>query len=380
LYKSYKKRTFWFLGATGGVLVLGVGIVGFYVLTHLKNSLILHPEKWFPMIKPLLTLPQAIIDFLSCVPISAAGMELGRNYIMLALIMFALAFALMRRKEFAIALPLCISFALLMIVYVCAYAGDDPFSKLISAAWYKNGFRVSAAIPIIVIPLFCIVATLLLPTIATHFQTWFAQINALIKRAIPNNFAKRIVGFALATVLLAVVILTNPIGHGMRAEIEKGISFTHNSWTTALITQEKMVAFEQIRQITPDDALILADPFNGSAFLYSLYGRRVIFPTLNPRLEKGSPLRNVLNGFKKGDITPICAYAKTYNQQHFGKDYASPVYFLSLGPSYTIDDPIYKQYDPLHDEESIVKLVKSGKMSQVAALANRKPLRIFNCE
>ncbi|MDR1033257.1 MAG: hypothetical protein LBL41_00560 [Bifidobacteriaceae bacterium] len=380
LYKTYKKRTFWFFGVIAGVLLLGAGVVGIYVLTHLRNSLILHPERWFPMIKPVLSLPAAIIDFLSCVPISAAGVESGFNFAMLLLVILSLVIGVKYRKKFIASLPLCVGFMLLMLIYVCAYAGDDPVSKIISAAWYKNGFRVSAASPVVLIPLFLISVTVIFPIIKDKFSSKIAKFDTIITRKLPNSIMRSVASFGVITALLIAVLLVNPIAYHMKGEIEKGMSFTDNYWTTELITQDKLDAFEQIKQITPDDALILADPFNGSAFLYSLYGRRVVFPTLNPRLEKGSPMRAVLKGFEKGDITPICEYAKIYNQQHFGKDYASPIYFLSLGASYTIDDPIYKQYNPLHSRDSIMKLTETGKMSLVTMLPNERPLRIFRCE
>jgi hypothetical protein len=351
LRRKFKKQILIVSLSFVGVSALAVGVLAVYVVKRLNKALLFHPENWFPTILPTSTFPTGLVDFVSGVPTLSTGLALTNFWVLFVCIVISLIMSAMSRFECV--KPLVMAYALIGIVYVNAIAGNNGFAKLISAPWYKNAYRVFVGMPIVVIPMFII---------AIYIMQLY-----LAKNMLPSRFlnAKIMSLVAIACIALA---LFNPTSAQMKEQIEKDASFDSAAGApNSMLTQSKLDALSELEQATPSNALIIADPFNGSSFAYSMYNRKVVFPTLNPRLDKNHAMNDLLLGFNNADVAPACSMQ------------SSSLYFLEFGAVYKTDDPIVGQYGAFHDKKVIQTLLAKGNITLVKNLAQKFPLYKVNC-
>jgi hypothetical protein len=352
LYKLHKERLRRPLIFTAFGLFAAVCLVGYYALTHLNKALILHPENWFPLEKPFLSTPEALFNFMSGtvnLTVNMFGISaLPTSYLLFVAVLAALAVSV--NSKIKCMIPMLFSYLLLLLLYIFATSADGGLARLVTAPWYKNGYRLFPGLVIVAVSIFAFALYAIVHWIEEHDLR-------------PSTLASYIVVFTL----LAALVFYRPDASAMKNLIQNESSIT-NSFEERL-TSGKIDTMAEVAKITPPNAVIVGDPFNGSSYIYSLYNRDVAFPTLNPILARYPKGTDLMFGFKDGNTGKVCAFNHPNNAY----------YFLDLGKPAFIGDPIHNQYAGFHDQTRISKYQKSGFLTKVKSFDSGYALYKINC-
>lgn len=295
--------------------MLGVGVVLFYVLSRLKSSLLFDPKNWFATLDVELPAWQGIIEFFS-----ATSWQDPLNILLGIVIILTLILANTYRKDIKVN-TLLISFFAIAIIYVIAILPPTGLGNIITAAWYRNPWRIIAAFPIVFLPIFI---------------------------AVINRLWVSIVGKITAISLVALLVLSSQV-FVVRQNI---IDLTDiYSSQTSMLTDEKILAFDKMKDEI-GDGILLADPFSGATLSYALDDIDLLLPTPNPRIENSSKVQLALEAVSTENYTKLCQIN-------------SEVYVAYLGPPFTTFDPIYHQYDNLQNlNKTGLKLIAKYESGQ----------------
>lgn len=173
----------------------------------------------------------------------------------------------LRRRELR---WMVISYALVGVLYILAAGSDDDLTKLLTGIWYKDGYRLAAALPVLAVPL----ATLGILTVSR----WIAARRSGRERAV------------IAGAIGAGVALSSTIGLAVSGTGEATAVVFHEPAQAAQreVVSTKQIAFmrDVVPTIVPDDQRLLGDPWDGSA-LTALYARREpVFPHVNGQWDR----------------------------------------------------------------------------------------------
>ncbi|GAA1780549.1 DUF6541 family protein [Leucobacter iarius] len=164
-----------------------------------------------------------------------------------------------------------ISYLISLALYTIASGTNGPFRTLITGAWYNDANRLAALIPVVAIPLAAVGAALLLDWIVRGFGEFFASRAAGSRGRIVT---------VVATVVGVLIIAAMAIGRPIATQIEhmRGTySFTADS---ALLSPDEEQLLQRLDRTVPKDAVILGDPWSGTAFALGVADRQVVFPHL----------------------------------------------------------------------------------------------------
>lgn len=328
-------------------LILGLAVLsGFlatviYVLTRLRMELLLHPENWFSSLNINQGWLLSVWQYLS-----VTAWQQPTDWLMATVVIGTLVINLVLWRKLKTG-QFILLWVIFGVLFVLAASGDSAFSKILTAAWYKNPWRIGAALPVIIIPMMIMAVN------------WLA-----VK-------TKRIKLISIAFLALGLVLL---IFNGQNWQIRKDlIGQTAMDNPYAMLSTQKTTAFHETKNLTETDALIVADPFTGATLDYALTGQELLFPIQNPRLENSADMQNMLAGWYNGDINQICSIRP-----------AQPKYFLNLGTIYSDFDPIYQTYAVFHDEKLKQSFIKSGWLTEIKQFPSgqEKPFELYkiNCK
>ncbi|TDN88387.1 DUF6541 family protein [Microbacterium sp. BK668] len=173
------------------------------------------------------------------------------------LVLAGLVAAAMRPKRLVFVVPFAV--ALFMFVLVSG-TGYSFIRDAVTNPWYNDSFRLAALLPIAGIP----VATL--GAIAVVDAARAVTVRYRVPRAVVGGLA------AVATVALFSV------GFGPNAMTT--VAWARSSYVldggSALLTADEMRLLERLDQSTPDDALILGNPWTGTSLALAIAGRDVV--------------------------------------------------------------------------------------------------------
>jgi hypothetical protein len=145
-------------------------------------------------------------------------------------------------------------------LYVVAAAMNRPDTRMFTGFWYNDSHRLAAMVPITAVPL-AVGGILLLAAKLTESS---ARIRTLPGISVAAGL----------TVLL--VVLTFGL---YPVDREKRVSAGYNvSDVSKLTTADMMRFYDKIAGEIPEDAVVAGNPFNGSAMLWAIGGREVLFP------------------------------------------------------------------------------------------------------
>jgi hypothetical protein len=329
------------IGLGGAVLAI-VATVGIYVVSRLKSELLWHPENWFPGLGVHEGWLNSVWQY-----ISGTAWYLPTGWLIAAALIVTLIVNVVWHRKLKTG-KFLILWAIFGILYVLAAAGEFGLAKLFTAPWYKNPWRISAILPIIMIPMI------------------LAAVNLL---AVKINRAKKVIPITLV-VLSVLLLVFNGQNWQMRKELVRQTA-TDNPY--AMLSDQKIATYQTVRDITESDAIVIADPFTGAPLDYALTGQELLFPIQNPRLENSADMQNMLAGWNSRDIGQICAVRP--NQ---------PKYLLYLGEIYTDFDPIYHTYDVFRDTDLHQNFMERGWLTAVKQFASgqEKPFTLYkiNCK
>ncbi|HEX5402725.1 MAG TPA: DUF6541 family protein [Pseudonocardiaceae bacterium] len=169
------------------------------------------------------------------------------------------------------------SFAITGFLYVIAAAFNRPDTSEFTGYWYNDPHRLSAMIPITAVPL--AVAGLL----------YLGRRGATLLERRPR-LATALRGRAFAASTLVVVVLLGLLSGGFyvskHAKVIQNVyvlPFTNPS--LQVVGPDELAFFQQqVKKIVPPDVMVANNPWDGSAMLWALADRRVLFPHMSIRV------------------------------------------------------------------------------------------------
>lgn len=171
------------------------------------------------------------------------------------------------------------SYFTVILFFAIAYGTDGPIRTVFTGPWYNDAARLAALTPIIAVPLATASASLLLDTVILGARQLKEQ----------GHFASvrdRYIS-VIALISLLAILITGARGANMGAQMGwMGGLFDPapaNESGPDLLSVDERALLERVGDIVPEDALIIGDPWNGSAFVYSLAERRTVFPHMSTR-------------------------------------------------------------------------------------------------
>ncbi|WP_210480561.1 DUF6541 family protein [Naasia sp. SYSU D00948] len=155
-----------------------------------------------------------------------------------------------------------VAFLLAGILYTLSAGSNSDLAKLATGVWYKDKFRLYATLAMVV------------PALAA------LGVHALA-RAVAERLRPRLRPL-LAAALAAVVLLTSWPGASLRTiagEIGDQFRIAEDK-DGRLLDTGTAALLEQLPELTPADAVIVGNPWNGSALTWAIGDREPLFPHL----------------------------------------------------------------------------------------------------
>ncbi|TDC88300.1 hypothetical protein E1161_23960 [Saccharopolyspora aridisoli] len=154
-------------------------------------------------------------------------------------------------------------------LFVMAASVQSPWTMVLTGFWYSDSWRIAAMLPITGVPL----AVLGTVVIAERLRE---RID--LRVAVPVG----------ATTLLIALVLagaTKGMHLGRTALVVHSSFAPEDAPATNLVSPEEAEFFARIRHRIEPDAVVANNPWDGSALLWPLQGRRVLFGQLDGRKQ-----------------------------------------------------------------------------------------------
>lgn len=252
---------------------VSVGAAGYLLVAGIAWN-VLRPPVAARTWAPEQTTGQAIGEVLS-----VSGWHGAMNYVVSIALIIGIVAAVRRRAPGDImALLLFVSSALL---YVVVSALPDPWLRdLLTGAWYNNSPRLAALLPIGWIPL----AALGLDAAWTRISAWLAARR-------PSRMVRVLVGSGVVLILLVpqLTVMRGAVAHA---------NFVYTRGTVApLVSADEWALLSRLPAEVPKDAVIVGNPWTGTALAYAIADRRVLLPHTLTDVTPG--MTAILNGLNK---------------------------------------------------------------------------------
>lgn len=248
------------LAVAGGALVLGAGVVAvgwWYVYRTFGVA-----ER--PISDHLnggpATARQGIGDALAQVvahaPLLAPHETASAPFLLLALATLVGAAFAVRRHEVR---WLVLSLLVVAVLYALASGSNSDLAKIATGIWYKDKYRLLALLPTVAIPLAVLAAV---------------ELGRLVARG-----RTRIAASAMAATL-ALVALTSwgtVVWGGTRASIDD-VFVIRDAKHGALLDSGQFSLLTRLPDLVPEDAIVVGDPWDGSALSWAIGERKAMFP------------------------------------------------------------------------------------------------------
>lgn len=185
---------------------------------------------------------------------SEAALPAAWALAVLVLVGLVAAFAGRRTRWIAIAY-------VLMAVLFCLSAGtNSDFAKLATGLWYKDKYRLFAALGVIV------------PVLAALAVVWAK--DTLLKRVSPGR-TSLIAGTVLVTLLSAVMWSPSTLS-GMSQAVGRNYEFRETQ-PGSLLSQGEYRLLQDLPQLVPENGKIIGNPWNGSVLSWAVGDRQAVF-------------------------------------------------------------------------------------------------------
>lgn len=223
------------------------------------------------------------------------------------------------------------SYALIAVLFILAAGTDDVITKLVTALWYKDKYRLSSALPILGIPL----ATLgILAATA-----WARRGGAGRSRRLAVIAAWVVTATSAASLVLS----------GMSGSVAAVFHMPGTAAQGEVVSRSQIAFFSELGKTVPAGQRVLGDPWDGSAWTLAFGDREPVFPHVNGQWDAD---RQTL-AWKLADIETdpeVCAALDrlrvryvTYAPHEFGGGDPSGNHFP--GPHAAIDAGLFTLVD-----------------------------------
>ncbi|AOS60987.1 DUF6541 family protein [Actinoalloteichus hymeniacidonis] len=159
------------------------------------------------------------------------------------------------------------------VLYMFAASLDSGLSMLLTGIWYNDSHRLAAMIPVTAIPL----AVIGLTAVARALHRFVAE------RRWTGPITKLTGSVATLTLLLGALLVVQSGGMYARDHPEligRLYPETPNNRRENLVDPDERRFYAEVAEIVPEGATVANQPWDGSALLWALEERRVLYPHL----------------------------------------------------------------------------------------------------
>lgn len=246
------------VGAVAGFLLFVVAVWAF-----LYHATFMQPIVTFNW-PSFLSKRQAVINILCC--------AISSDYVqplLAVLIVAGMAFAIYsKRNRWLIVSYVIVAFQ----YYVCA-TSDGVLKHVLTGFWYTDSYRIAASMVFVGIPLACMGAYALFRVCAKVFDLFSAK-----------GHDGACVGASIAAGVLLIGLIYYPNFTISLQPVQTAFGMLEEKYTVAnsttvenVLTSGERAFLQEVEEIVPDDAVILNQPYDGSAFAYGLYDMNVYY-------------------------------------------------------------------------------------------------------
>lgn len=210
-------------------------------------------------------------------------------------------------------------FVITGVLYVIAAALNRPDTAKFTGYWYNDPHRLAAMLPITAIPLAVVAIMYLARRVheALTARRWTMSDEEALAAEPPVNrsmalMRTRTFGVATVAITLVLTVLTAGLYAGKHAA---AFSAQHIIPPPAQQTfyrpldQTAQNFFEKVKKDIPPDSIVADNPWNGSALLWALADRRVLFPHMS--LPTTDDQEYLAYNMKYANVNPqVCTVAR----------------------------------------------------------------------
>jgi hypothetical protein len=163
-----------------------------------------------------------------------------------------------------------VSYTAVIILFALAAGSDDVVTKLATALWYKDRYRLASLAPVLGVTL----AALGIFAIAG----WI-----IARRRLSRGAVALPVTLAWVVALSAALAL---VATGTSASIGEVFRLPASHATSDVVSQAQIEFIAHLPQVVPDDQRVLGDPWDGSAWTQLFGDREPVFPHVNGQWDE----------------------------------------------------------------------------------------------
>jgi hypothetical protein len=213
---------------------------------------------------------------------------------------------------------LVVAWGALIVLYTLAASSDSDAAKILTGLWYKDKYRLVAAIPVVATPL------------AAYGVAAAIDAVGKMRWASARRWALPVIG----TTLVGSVAVSCWFGPSLAGVTDATRTvFAPSPRADTGIDDDALALLDRVDEYVPEGALVLGNPWNGAALTWALGGREPVFPHLTgdwdePRLVLAERLDAAATD------AAVCAAAAELDATHVfaaagllgGGDDAAPLY------------------------------------------------------
>ena len=182
-------------------------------------------------------------------------------------------------------------------LYVGSAAVGTPTARLFTGLWFDDSYRIAAILPVVVIPL----ATMGVLALGDWLQRVPFQAAVAARPAL---------AIAVPVALGALVAGATAVQSIPRNVHVVGSQF-NTSGNETLVSSSKVQFLQNVARLVPASDLVADNPFDGTAYLYTLTGTRVMFPQMS-RSPDPDVTYLAQNFVRLGQDPRACALVRRY--------------------------------------------------------------------
>lgn len=203
----------------------------------------------------------------------------------------------------------------LVVALAALAAGPDNPLRVLTGIWYTQAARIEAFYPVPAAVLTAVGALAVVDRLRGSDRVRAAA----ARRPWVGTPA------GLTVLLLVVALVTSAGFQAPQRALRYAQAYDPGQITWgAMLSTEEIALLRELPSLVGEDAVVLGDPFNGSAYAWSVGRTRVVFPQLN--LSDLDPAREYLLAHADEIQTDpqVCRYARDLGVTHLYLDPASP--------------------------------------------------------
>jgi hypothetical protein len=158
-------------------------------------------------------------------------------------------------------------------LYVLAAGSDGTLSGMLTGPWYNDAFRLAAMLPIVGAPLVVLGVTSTADAVQHRWGPAGDGTASWPRRTLTSPALLMLVGAALVLVVTRGGYAANREGY-----LAQSYALTPDHETSPLVTTGELSLFREVPGIVPAGVMVAGNPWTGSALVYALADRPVVFP------------------------------------------------------------------------------------------------------